>query len=387
MEKLSRGRIIAIMLAASFASTIGGLPFNALPILLGTLADTFRLDPQQTGLLGSSCFAGYLAGTLAATLFIDRLNWRWLTVGCAAGAATALLISTRLPVQGQYPIWAAVGFFAALMTCLGMRIIGELPNKERALGVRQGVELSSTAAVLFALPPLFIAPYGYPGAAFALAGIILLLSLSALRLPNHRDMPSAAPEARARQHPHALPAYAALAILFIFLTGEIGLWAFLERIGNGIPLAPAELGIVFAVLKLLGGAAALGAAAVGSRLGFLVPHLLALGMISLGVALLATAQSFLPYAIGAWVWEVGLTFSCIFQTAAIARFDVSGRSIMLVPAAFALASMLGPGMAGFVIGGGFAPLLWMALACALVPSLTYGLVFARRLRALSVAGA
>ena len=191
MRNFSDRQIIAIMLAASFASTIGGLPFNALPILLGTLADTFHLSPQQAGLLGSSCFAGYLAGTLAAALFIDRLNWRRLTLGCALGAATALLVSSRLPIEGQYPIWAAVGFFAALMTCLGMRIIGELPNKERALGVRQGIELSTTAAVLFALPPLFIAPYGYPGAATALAGIILLLSLSALRLPNHGDMPSA----------------------------------------------------------------------------------------------------------------------------------------------------------------------------------------------------
>lgn len=368
------------MLAASFASTIGGLPFNALPILLGTLADTFQLSPQQTGLLGSSCFAGYLAGTLAAALFIDRLNWRWLTLACAAGAATALLISTRLPIQGQYPIWASIGFFAALMTCLGMRIIGELPNKERALGVRQSVELSSTAAVLFALPAFFIAPFGYPGAAFALAGIILFLSLSALRLPNHRDMPSATPEAQERKHPRAVLAYAALAILFLFLTGEIGLWAFLERIGNGIRLSPSELGTVFAVLKLLGGAAALVAAFVGIRLGFLVPHLLALGMISLGLLLLATAQSFLPYAIGAWVWEVGLTFSCIFQTAAIARFDASGRSIMLVPAAFALASMLGPGMAGFLISGGFATLLWLALLCAFVPAMMYGSFFARRLR-------
>ncbi|MBL0122945.1 MAG: MFS transporter [Betaproteobacteria bacterium] len=380
MENFSKGRIVTILLAASFASTIGGLPFNALPILLGTLADTFRLGSQQTGLLGSSCFAGYLAGTLAAALFIDMLNWRWLTLGCAVGAATALLVSTRLPIQGQYPIWAAVGFFAALMTCLGMRIIGELPNKERALGVRQGIELSTTAAVLFALPPLFIAPFGYSGAATALAGVILLLSLSGMRLPNHGDMPSASPEEQAKRHPPARLAFAALVILFIFLTGEIGLWAFLERIGNSIPLAPAELGTVFAVLKLLGGAAALGAAAIGSRLGFLVPHLLALGMISLGLVLLATAQGFLPYALGAWVWEVGLTFSCIFQTAAIARFDVSGRSIMLVPTAFALSSMLGPGMAGFLVGGGFATLLWLALFCAFVPTLTYGILFAKHLQ-------
>lgn len=51
MRNFSDRQIIAIMLAASFASTIGGLPFNALPILLGTLADTFHLSPQQAGLL------------------------------------------------------------------------------------------------------------------------------------------------------------------------------------------------------------------------------------------------------------------------------------------------------------------------------------------------
>lgn len=377
MASFSGRRLIAWMLAASFASTIGGLPFNALPILLGTLADSFRLAPQQVGLLGSACFAGYLAGTLAAALFIDKFNWRWLTLGSALGAAAALLVSSRLPGEAQYPIWAVIGFFASIMTCLGLRIMGEMPNKERALGIRQGIELSTTAAVLFTLPPLVIAPFGYVGAATALAAIILLLALSSLCLPRRSDMPSAAPQAT--KHPHALVAYGALAILFVFLTGQIGLWAFLERMGNSIALAPAELGTVFAVLKLLGGAAALGAAAIGHRLGFRLPHLLAFGILCAGLLLLATARSFLPYALGAWVWEVGMTFSCIFQTAAIARFDPSGRAIMLVPAAFALGSMIGPGAAGFLVSGGFQPLLLIALICACVPVLVYGLLLARRL--------
>lgn len=380
MGNFNGRKLIAWMLAASFASTIGGLPFNALPILLGTLADSFKLAPQQVGLLGSACFAGYLTGTLAAALFIDRFNWRWLTLGSALGAAIALLVSTQLPGAGQYPIWAVIGFFASIMTCLGLRIMGEMPNKERALGIRQGVELSTTAAVLFALPPLIIAPFGYTGAALALAVIILLLAASALHLPARSDLPSAAPAALAMKHPPAFIAYVALGFFFIFLAGEIGLWAFLERIGNSIALTPTELGTVFAVLKLLGGASALAAAAIGNRLGYRLPHLLAFGILCLGLLLIATARSFLPFALGAWIWEVGLTFSCIFQTAAIARFDPSGRAIMLVPAAFALGSMVGPGVAGFLISDGYQPLLLIALVCACVPVLIYGLLFARRLQ-------
>ncbi len=80
-----------------------------------------------------------------------------------------------------------IGFFAALMTCLGMRIMGEMANKERALGMRLGIELGVVAAVLFALPSLVIAYFHYAGAALMLAAIILLLSLSALALPRRQD--------------------------------------------------------------------------------------------------------------------------------------------------------------------------------------------------------
>ena len=52
------------MLAASIASTIGGLPFNALPVMLGSLAEAFKLEPAAVGFMGSVCFAGYLLGTL-----------------------------------------------------------------------------------------------------------------------------------------------------------------------------------------------------------------------------------------------------------------------------------------------------------------------------------
>ncbi|WP_419711214.1 MFS transporter [Pseudomonas sp. NFX224] len=381
---MSGRKTLAIMLAASFASTIGGLPFNTLPILLGSMVDSLGFSVQQIGLLGAVCFAGYLLGTLVAVMLIDRLNWRWLTLGCAAGAAAAYWMSSWLPAAAQLPVWAVIGFFAALMTCLGMRIMGEMANKERALGMRLGIELGVVAAVLFALPSLVIAYFHYAGAVLMLATIILLLSLSALVLPNRQDFIGEREQLRGGsllscfQLPPA--AYAALAFFFLFGVGQIGLWAFLERLGHGLALQPTELGIVFAVLKLLGGAAALVLAVVGDRLGVRLPHVIVLAVLGAGLMLLGSAEGFLMYAAGAWIWEVGFTWGCVYQTAAIARLDSSGRSIMLIPGAFALSSMAGPALAGQLVGQGFGALLWLAAACAVIPVLAFTWLLAQRLK-------
>lgn len=372
MSSSSRDRtLIAFILSASLASTIGGLPFNILPVMLGSLADAFGLDAATTGLIGSTCFAGYLAGTLGAPLWMNRLNWRLLTVVSAVGTALSFGLSASVrSIELLFVMWALIGFFASTMTCLGMRILSDLPNKVRAFGVRQGVELSVTAAVLFALPPLVIAHFKYPGAALALAGVVALLGLSALWVPKG---PKAAParDAQAAATGVYLPvaAWQALAVFFIFLVGNIGLWAFLERIGAALKVAPGEMGIVFAVLKLLGGVAAFSVAAAGERLGQRRATWLVLAAVGVGLALLGSAAGFAGFALGAWIWEFAFTCGCVFHAAGIARSDPSGRAVMLVPAVFALSSMAGPGLAGQIAAGGsFGGLLAFALASTLVPA-------------------
>jgi len=96
--------------------------------------------------------------------------------------------------------------------------------------------------------------------------------------------------------------------------------------------------------------------------------------------LLGNAEGFLTYAAGAWIWEVGFTWGCVYQTAAIARLDSSGRSIMLIPGAFALSSMAGPALAGQLVGQGFNTLLWVAAGCAVIPVLAFTGLLARRLK-------
>ncbi|MEI8155238.1 MAG: MFS transporter [Burkholderiales bacterium] len=367
---LPQNRLLVIILAASLASTIGGLPFNALPVMLGSLADSFSLDAQATGLLGSTCFCGYLLGTLGAPIWMNRLNWRTLTLSSAAGTALSFALSSQIKdLPLLYVMWALIGFFAATMTCLGIRILSDLPNKVRAFGVRQGVELSVTAAVLFALPPLVIAHFRYPGAAMALAAVVALLGLSVFWVPQGPLVPVAAGvrELAVARYRLPLAAWRALAVFFLFLVGNIGLWAFLERIGSNLNIEPADMGIVFAVLKLLGSVAAFSVAALGERLGLRRASWLVLLVIGLGLLTLFSARTFPLFATGAWIWEFAFTCGCIFQTAEIARCDTSGRAIVLVPAAFALSSIAGPGLAGMLAAqGSYTGVLGFALASTLL---------------------
>ncbi|MEG0939320.1 MAG: MFS transporter [Comamonas sp.] len=370
---LKSHNVVALMVAASLASTIGGLPFNTLPVLLGSLADSFHLQPEQVGLLGSICFGGYLLGTLGAPIWMNRLNWRWLTVVGAIGTALCFALSAMvqaLPLL--YVSWACTGFFASTMTCLGMRMLSDLPNKERAFGVRQGVELSVTAAVLFALPPLLITRFQYAGAAWALAALVLLLGFSVFWVPSGAHARSPLSTDALTIQPQRMPvtAWWALAVLWLFLVGNIGLWAFLERIGVHLSVSATDMGVVFAVLKLLGSVAAFFIAGVGAR--WSLTRGLSVTLLGLmgGLGLLASATGFGFYAAGAWLWEFAFTCGCVLQTAHIARTDPSGRAIVLVPGAFALASMVGPGVAGKLMGAqGIEPVLWFALASSVVPVL------------------
>ena len=366
------------LVAASVASSIGGLPFNTLPILLGALADQLQLGPTQLGTLGSACTGGYLASTLLGPLWVDRVPWRLATAVAVAATAGALVwaggsASPALPL-------AAFGFAAGLMHSLGMRMVGEVANKERAFGVRLLTELLLVATILLFLP-VVLAGSGLVGGFALLAGAVAVMGLSGFVIPGG-PAPAAAVGATAgpgSEQGVGAAAWAALAIFVVFACGQVALWVFLERIGRSIDASAAQMGLVFSVLKLVGGLSAALVALLGDRLGNRLPHVLVLLALALGVALLAVRSSFGMYAAGAWIWEGAFTIGCVYQTAAIAKLDRSNRLVVLVPAAFAVSAFVGPELAGQLAeSGGFTPLFVLAVGCALVPPIAYGL-FARRM--------
>ncbi|MFM7066627.1 MAG: MFS transporter [Gammaproteobacteria bacterium] len=375
-----------LVLSASLASTIGGVPFNTLPVVLDAMGSALGLTAVQSGDLAGTLFAGYFAGTLLALVCIDRVNWRWLTIGSAVVTALAYFASGPLALVGYsggplLPLsiaLAILGLASSLMTALGLRVLAQLPEKEQAFGFRQSTELWLTAGVLFGLQTWVTTQYGYGGIVMVLGLMALVLSTSAITLPRGPEIPG---------EPMLLPrwadsrlAWAVLAVFFVYLAGNIGLWAFLGEYSKGANLTPEQSGIAFAVLKVLGGVAAAVVAVVGSRLGLLRGQAVALVGLTVGLLLLhgVGPAGFAGFAGGAWTWEFFFTVGCILQTATIARLDPSGRLVVLVPAAFAASSMVSPPIAGRLLANfGADALLWAAFAASVIPVLVYPLLLRR----------
>lgn len=382
-EKIIRGGFI-FLIVASIASSIGGLPFNTLPILLGAFADRLSLSPAELGTLGSWCTGGYLISTMLGPVWVDRVPWRLATVVAVAATAAALMWSASAAGAPYAPL-AAFGFAAGLMHSLGMRMVGEVGNKERAFGVRLLTELIIVAVLLFFLP-LMIASRGIEGGMALLAIAVVVMGLSAFVIPRGPSAStSGAVETGASSSAASvgLAGWVALGVFVVFACGQVALWVFIERIGRSINVSASEMGIVFAVLKVVGGLSAALVAVLGDRLGNRLPHVLGLLFIALGVALLASPSSFIVYALGAWIWEGAFTLCCVYQTAAIAKLDRSNKLVVLVPAAFAVSAFVGPELAGRLAeSGGFAPLFVFAVACAILPAVVYWL-FSKRMTAAS----
>ncbi|NBU25988.1 MAG: MFS transporter, partial [Gammaproteobacteria bacterium] len=274
--------------------------------------------------------------------------------------------------------FAAFGFAAGLMHSLGMRIVGEGVDKERAFGIRLFTELVLIATLLFFLPAA-LAARGLMGGAQMLAMAALVMGLSAFLLPRGPAAADASQQADAGASA-GRAGWIALGIFVLFACGQVALWVFLERIAHDIGADATQMGLLFSALKVVGGLSAALVAALGDKLGNRLPHLLVFFALCIGVALLAARPSFMVFAFGAWIWEAAFTIGCVFQTAAIAKLDPGNKLVVLVPAAFAISAFVGPALGGLLAATGFAPLLALAVACAAIPAVAYWL-FAGRMAA------
>ncbi|MEP3890573.1 MAG: MFS transporter [Hellea sp.] len=359
-----------VIIAVSMVSAIGGLVFNTMPILLGAAGEAFDLSPAQLGTLSLTAGIGYLAGTLTGPLWVERVNWRVAAFAIVAAVIASFLLATQLNGTTLYAGFAGFGFFCALAIALAMRVLADMPDPERAYGTRLSVELVSIGVFLMLLPILFIARAGFSGAMVGLALFALLLGLGAFAFPKSSSSPVAAQLKGFPNWAQAGPAWAVLAIFTVYLLANVGLFFFLYVIAQDFGPTPEQNGLMFGVLKWLGGAAGAIGAVIGARAGLRLPHLVAFAILMLGVIGLFTAKSFTAYMISSWVWEFGFTLGCLYQTAAIVRFDISNKLVVLVPMAFGISMIFGGKIAGQILEGGSANGIYLMVAiCSLLPSL------------------
>jgi len=362
-------RTFPTIIAVSMVSAIGGLVFNTMPLLLGAAGEAFNLSPAQLGTLSLTAGIGYLAGTLTGPLWVERVNWRIAAFAIVATVIASFLLAIQLSGTAIYAGFGIFGFFCALAIALAMRVLADMPDPERAYGTRLSVELISIGVFLILLPIFFISRTGFSGAMLGLALFAALLGLGALMFPKQSSSETAAKLKGFPNWEQAGPSWSVLAIFTIYLLANVGLFFFLYVIAQDFNPTPAQNGLMFGVLKWLGGGAGAVGAIIGARAGLRIPHLAAFAILMVGVIGLFLSKSFTAYMISSWVWEFGFTLGCLYQTAAIVRFDVSNKLVVLVPMAFGISMIFGGKIAGQILEGGSANGIYLMVAiCSLLPA-------------------
>ncbi len=356
-------------------SAIGGLVFNTMPILLGTAGEAFGLTPAQLGTLSLTAGIGYLLGTLTGPLWVEYVNWRVAAFAIVAAVIASFLLATQLSGTAIYVGFAIFGFFCALAIALAMRVLADMPDPERAYGTRLSVELVSIGVFLILLPVLFISRAGFSGAMTGLALFAALLGLGVFAFPKRSSSETASQLKGFPNWQQAGPSWSVLGIFTIYLLANVGLFFFLYVIAQDFNPTPAQNGLMFGVLKWLGGAAGAVGAIIGARAGIRIPHVVAFLILLVGVIGLFTAKSFTAYMVSSWIWEFGFTLGCLYQTAAIVRFDLSNKLVVLVPMAFGVSMIFGGKIAGQILEGGSATALYaLVIGCSILPAI-FMLVF------------
>ncbi|NNC38673.1 MAG: hypothetical protein EX271_10005 [Acidimicrobiales bacterium] len=360
---------LAVIIAVSMVSAIGGLVFNTMPLLLNSVSTALGLSPDQLGTLSLCAGLGYLAGTLTAPLWVERVNWRVAAFVIVALAAGSFVMASQVSVNLLAFTFTAFAFFCALAIALAMRVLADMPDPERAFGARLSVELISIGVFLGVLPVYFIAKSGFTGAMTGLAGFTLLLGLGAFLMPKSSSSQTAVQTKGFPSWNDASRSWSMLGIFLIYLLANVGLFFFLAVIAQKFEPSPEQFGLMFSVLKWLGGGAGALGAIIGARAGLRLPHIVAFTILIVGVIGLLTAQNFTMFMVSSWIWEFGFTLGCLYQTAAITRFDPSNKLVVLVPAAFGISMLLGGKIAGQLLQSGSPNGLYALVAvCSLLPS-------------------
>ena len=156
----------------------------------------------------------------------------------------------------------------------------------------------------------------------------------------------------------------------IYLAVNVALFFFLAVIAQNFDPTDGQIGLMFLVLKWLGGGAGAIGAIIGMKAGYKPPHFIALVILLIGILGMVIAPNFNVFMVSSWIWEFGFTLGCLYATTAITRFDPSKKLVVLVPATFGVSMILGGKIGGALLSGGSPnPLLIAAGVGAFLPAL------------------
>jgi len=270
------------------------------------------------------------------------------SIAVAAGVSASLTDSYTVLVACR----VMLGIGGALVGAAGTAAAASSKTPERVYAV-----ITITSTVILASEPallewLALGPYGLDGGFCALAlATALMLPLLIWLLPPRRSESVAGsnPWSAILRAPNRAIAVAAMLGLFIYETGQGGIWTYVAEIGERSGLEDQSFGNALSAVQLLGLTGSFLALRIGDRYGSKWPIVVGIGVnVGAAVGLGFSANPYV-YLILTTIWYAAYYFVVPYLLGLMAKLDDLGRWAVALDAMWWLGDAAGPPVAGVIV--------------------------------------
>ena len=369
MMKTSVNQLTTILAAAGIIS-LSVLYFNISPVVVGAAADNRGFSNQQLGMLMVPGMSMQAIVSLLLCFWVRRINWKLLLLfGGVCAFAGYIFAAFTTSFKMLLLASGIAGIGGGLLYCISMTYLGNAKNPDRGFGFSQLFQSISMMIGLYAIP-IWISPnWGLTGVfLFVALGIVLAITLITY-IPNDWK-PATKIELQDNNQANEImrlnPAIMAMAALFIFNLGLNGFWVFYERIATNVGYTAELIAITLSTSVGIG------------TLGAFLP-ILVYNRINRNIMITAIGLVFILVMVGVITifnesvfWVLSMLFQACwaailaYMYASIAAEDRNGKIIILIPAVYALSSVIASAAAGFVYNYGHAVFLGYTASMVLI---------------------
>jgi predicted MFS family arabinose efflux permease len=371
------GLIAAILLA--FLATAGLFYVNIMAAIVDGLVSGLGFSDVQAGRIGSVNIYGAAAGALMSVFLVKRVPWKPLALLCLLLLIFVDLSSIWIKTyEIMLPVRLGHGFVGGILTGTGFAVIARTAKPDRSFGMLLFVQFGLGGLGVMVLPPL--APiYGTQVLFIALA---LFSAATLCMLPFLSAYPATNAHQKSAAKIKMVPLLFTLAAIFLFQAANMGLLAYIIRLGMDYDL---DRNYVSVALGLATWVALIGPFLVmtlGLKYGrfwlLLASMLLTLG----GTAIFHYSHHPAAYMIANCGTGITWGFVIAYLLGMTAEFDKAGRVTAFGGFISKMGLASGPMIAGQVLAGegGFTGLINVALI-GLAISMVLMLIPARMLDA------
>jgi MFS family permease len=353
-----------------------------IPVISTAWVTLLGFTEVEVGRVAGADLGGLSLGAIVTSVFISKVNRRWLVVWGLGLAVLANGLCITLVDYNQV-LWLRLlaGFGSGIYTAVAVTSLGASSKPARAYNAMLFAFAFSQALEMHFLPQLSMAGIYW---VFIVCFLITLPFIRWIPARGHARV-EAAPAAESQvitANVAATPSYVPWLCLVAMVITYINIgsyWTYIELAALSDGATPSWISqvLVWASFCSLIGCAF--ATLLSNRFGLLRPLLVALLTMGLIVGLLVNGITDTKLLISVFSFNLLWIFIDVYQMSTIANVDLAGKYAALMPAAQGLGQIIGPNLAASILGLqlGYSAVFLMCSVAALLAMLIYAFLFLR----------